>query len=57
MNWRSAAEFFAMGGDGLYVWGAYAAAVLAAGLECWLVGRRARAARAAIQAREAEPDA
>ena len=23
MNWDSAAEFFAMGGDALYVWGAY----------------------------------
>ena len=24
MNWASAADFFAMGGYGLYVWGAYA---------------------------------
>ena len=24
MQWSSAAEFFAMGGYGLYVWGAYA---------------------------------
>ena len=24
MNWNSAAEFFAMGGYGLYVWGSYA---------------------------------
>ena len=23
MNWSSASEFFAMGGYGLYVWGAY----------------------------------
>ena len=23
MNWNSAAEFFAMGGYGLYVWGSY----------------------------------
>lgn len=23
MNWKSAADFFAMGGYGLYVWGAY----------------------------------
>jgi heme exporter protein D len=32
MQWSSAAEFFAMGGYGLYVWGAYAvtAAVIAA---------------------------
>jgi len=26
MNWNSAAEFFAMGGYGLYVWGSYAVA-------------------------------
>jgi len=34
MQWSSAAEFFAMGGYGLYVWGAYAvtAAVIAAEL-------------------------
>jgi heme exporter protein D len=24
MNWGSAAEFFAMGGRGFYVWGSYA---------------------------------
>jgi heme exporter protein D len=24
MNWGSASEFFAMGGNGLYVWGSYA---------------------------------
>ena len=24
MNWNSAADFFAMGGYGLYVWGSYA---------------------------------
>ena len=24
MNWASAADFFAMGGYGVYVWGAYA---------------------------------
>ena len=27
MKWGSAAEFFAMGGYGLYVWGSYAAVV------------------------------
>ena len=25
MNWGSAAEFFAMGGHGLYVWGSFGA--------------------------------
>lgn len=55
MNWGSAAAFFEMGGHGLYVWGAYAAAALAMAIEPWLVmRRRRRAARAAGQAFEAE---
>jgi heme exporter protein D len=28
VNWGSAGEFFAMGGYGLYVWGAYAATLV-----------------------------
>jgi heme exporter protein D len=42
MNWGSPAEFLAMGGYGLYVWGSYAvtAAVIAA--EAWLLMRRRR---------------
>ena len=28
MNWNSPAEFFAMGGYGLYVWGSYAVTVV-----------------------------
>jgi heme exporter protein D len=28
MTWNSASEFFAMGGYGLYVWGAYAVAAV-----------------------------
>ena len=28
MNWNSASEFFAMGGYGLYVWGAYGATLV-----------------------------
>jgi len=45
MQWSSAAEFFAMGGYGLYVWGAYAvtAAVIAAELVTLI--RRGRTAR------------
>ena len=27
MNWNSAAEFFAMGGDALFVWGSYGMAL------------------------------
>ncbi len=40
MNWRSADEFFSMGGYGLYVWGSYlvTAAVMLA--EPWLARRR-----------------
>ncbi len=46
MQWSSAAEFFSMGGYGLYVWGAYAvtAAVIAA--EIVALGRRGRTLRA-----------
>jgi heme exporter protein D len=48
MNWHSAAEFFAMGGYGLYVWGSYAVAALCMGLEPVLAARRhAQAQRAA----------
>ena len=48
MNWDSAAAFFAMGGYGLYVWGAYgvmALWMLAEPVAVWL---RFRAARAAV---------
>ena len=49
MNWSSAAEFFAMGGYGLYVWGAYAVTL---GLHARSSRRAARgAARTARRAR------
>jgi len=44
MNWNSAAEFFAMGGYGLYVWGSYGLALLVFVVEPLLA--RARHARA-----------
>ena len=44
MNWGSAAEFFAMGGYGLYVWGAYAVTVVLMLAEPLLVRRRHRQA-------------
>ena len=46
MQWGSVSEFLAMGGYGLYVWGAYAvtAAVLAA--EVVTLARRGRTLRA-----------
>jgi heme exporter protein D len=46
MNWHSAAEFFDMGGYGLYVWGAYAVTMLAMALEPWLIAQRRRRALA-----------
>ena len=39
-------EFFAMGGYGAYVWGAYAVTFLFLGAEVALLLRRARKARA-----------
>jgi heme exporter protein D len=51
MNWGSPAEFFAMGGHGLYVWGSYAVCALALLVEPILAARRHR------QARSAEMDA
>jgi heme exporter protein D len=52
MIWSSAAEFFAMGGYGLYVWGSYAVALLLMVAEPLLVVRRRR--RALRDARLAE---
>ena len=40
MNWASAADFFHMGGYGLYVWGSYAATLLLMLAEPWLAARR-----------------
>jgi heme exporter protein D len=44
MNWNSAAEFFAMGGYGLYVWGSYACALALMLAEPVLVRQRQRRA-------------
>ena len=49
MNWNSAAEFFAMGGYGLYVWGSFGACAVALVLEPLLVGRRTRAVLANLR--------
>jgi heme exporter protein D len=43
MNWNSAAEFFAMGGYALYVWGSFGVCALALALEPYLLSRRRRA--------------
>ena len=48
MNWNSAADFFAMGGYGLYVWGAYALTAACMLVEPVLVVLRHRQARRAL---------
>ena len=40
MMWKSAADFFAMGGYGLYVWGSVLMAALLMIVEPWLALRR-----------------
>jgi heme exporter protein D len=40
MIWNSAADFFAMGGYALYVWGSFGVCAIALALEPILVGRR-----------------
>ena len=54
MVWNSFAEFVAMGGYGLYVWGSYGAALLLMTFEPWLAARRRRLALEAARA-AAEP--
>lgn len=44
MYWKSAADFFAMGGYGLYVWGSYAVTAIFMLIEPVLVWRRHRRA-------------
>jgi heme exporter protein D len=46
MMWGGWSEFWALGGYGLYVWGAYAATVAGMAIEVFLLRRRAREAKA-----------
>ena len=46
MQWSSAAEFFAMGGYGLYIWGAYGVTALVIAFELIALVQRRRALRA-----------
>lgn len=39
MQWSSVSEFLAMGGYGLYVWGAYAIAAITLALEVYMLLR------------------
>ena len=45
MNWGSAAEFFAMGGYGLYVWGSFGVTFAALLIETQLARKRFAATR------------
>jgi heme exporter protein D len=45
MQWSSLAEFLAMGGYGLYVWGAYAATAVVIAAEVAVLVRRGRTLR------------
>ena len=55
MIWNSAAEFFAMGGYGLYVWGAYAVTFVCMAVEPMLARHRHRAALRALAAEGETP--
>jgi len=46
MNWNGAADFLAMGGYGLYVWGAFGMVALVIGLEVAQLALRRRMLRA-----------
>ncbi|HXD41461.1 MAG TPA: heme exporter protein CcmD [Ramlibacter sp.] len=43
MSWNSPAEFFAMGGYALYVWGSFGVCAVALALEPLLLSRRRQA--------------
>ncbi len=53
MNWNSTAEFFAMGGYGLYVWGSFTATAAFLVVEVVMLRRRRKAALA-LTRRESE---
>ena len=46
MQWGSVSEFLAMGGYGLYVWGAYAVTAVVIAAEVVILKRRGRTLRA-----------
>jgi heme exporter protein D len=57
MNWASWSDFWAMGGRGFYVWGAFGVTLAAMLIEPWLVSRRLVSARADAAHAQAEDDA
>ena len=55
MHWASWRDFWAMGGSGAFVWGAYGVAALALLAEIALVRARARRARETVRRTAAWP--
>ena len=51
MQWHSAAEFFAMGGYAVYVWGSVGACALVMAVEPWLLKRSHRRLERAVRLR------
>lgn len=49
MRWGSAAEFLAMGGYGLYVWGSVSMTIVVVLLELFLLGQRRNSAMSRIK--------
>jgi heme exporter protein D len=49
MNWSNWAEFWHMGGRGLYVWGSFGVAAVAVAVELWLLRARRHAALGAVR--------
>ena len=56
MNWGSAANFWAMGGYGFYVWGSYAAVVAVIAIELWMLRTRRKDAVAEVKAANLKQD-
>ena len=54
MIWNSAADFFAMGGYALYVWGAYGVAAACILLELWVLRRRRRTLERDLSRKDAD---
>ena len=55
MIWHSTADFFAMGGYGLYVWGSYGVTLVLMLGEPWLAARRTK--RALLDAEQGQTSA
>ena len=49
VNWASAADFWAMGGYGFYVWGSYGSVLAVIAIELWLLKSRRRNALSEVK--------